>query len=71
MMSGMSVDPGLCGDCRHARTVRGARSVFWICGRSATDPEYPRYPALPVRQCPGYETLTEESSVENPSRDRA
>jgi hypothetical protein len=54
----MSIDPGLCGDCRHARTVRGARSTFWICGRAASDPSYPRYPALPVITCPGYERLS-------------
>lgn len=48
---------GLCADCAHARIVvsdRGSR--FLRCGRSATDARYPRYPVLPVWQCPGYET---------------
>jgi len=49
------VDPGLCADCLHARTVRGARTVFWSCARSVTDPAYPRYPSLPVLRCAGFE----------------
>ncbi|HLI50822.1 MAG TPA: hypothetical protein VKU87_03445 [Thermomicrobiaceae bacterium] len=49
------VAPGLCASCRHAERIGGARSVFWLCGRSRTDPSFPRYPRLPVLQCPGYE----------------
>jgi hypothetical protein len=48
--------PGLCGTCRHARVIttdRGSR--FWLCQRSASDPRFPRYPALPVARCPGFE----------------
>jgi hypothetical protein len=48
------VSPGLCEGCRFGRTVRGARSTFWRCGRADTDPAYPRYPTLPVLACPGY-----------------
>jgi hypothetical protein len=47
-------DPGLCASCRHAAVVRGARSVFWMCRLSATDPSFPRYPRLPVLRCRGY-----------------
>ncbi len=47
---------GLCATCRHARVVRNRRgSAFWLCGRSATDPRFPKYPPLPVRTCPGHE----------------
>ena len=47
---------GLCVSCVHARrVVSGRGSLFWLCRRSETDPTYPRYPALPVRSCPGYE----------------
>lgn len=56
--SGTTGDPriGLCAACRHARVVRNRRgSAFWLCGRSATDPRFPKYPPLPVRSCPGYE----------------
>lgn len=46
---------GLCERCRHAKTVETPRSVFWLCGRSATDPRYPKYPRLPVLECAGFE----------------
>ena len=47
---------GLCDTCRHQRIVRNTRgSVFSLCERSKTEPEYPRYPRLPVASCPGYE----------------
>ncbi len=47
--------PGRCLDCRHGRRVQGARSTFWLCQRSRTDPRFSRYPRLPVLSCPGYE----------------
>jgi hypothetical protein len=48
--------PGLCGACRHARVISTQRgSRFWLCGRSTTDARFPRYPALPVRACTGFE----------------
>jgi hypothetical protein len=47
---------GLCAICRHARRVRSSRDAeFWLCGRSAVDPQFPKYPSLPVVRCPGYE----------------
>ena len=55
MASPPQPSPGLCATCRHATVVRGARSEFWMCRRSATDPSFPRYPRLPVRSCRGYE----------------
>jgi hypothetical protein len=49
---------GLCETCRYARRiVSGKGSVFWLCRRAETDPAYPRYPALPVRTCAGYDPL--------------
>jgi len=47
-------DPGLCATCAHAAVVRGARSAFWMCRLSTTDPSFDRYPRLPVLQCRGY-----------------
>ena len=48
--------PGLCGFCSHSRVITTARgSVFRLCERSATDPAYPRYPALPMLRCAGFE----------------
>jgi hypothetical protein len=48
---------GLCADCRHARRVDSARgSRFYLCGRAASDPAFPKYPRLPVLACRGYES---------------
>jgi hypothetical protein len=46
---------GLCATCRHRRDITGARSTFYLCERSFTDPRFPRYPPLPVHRCEGYE----------------
>jgi len=35
------------------RNTRG--SEFSLCERSREDPDYPRYPRLPVVECRGYE----------------
>jgi hypothetical protein len=48
-------DPGLCRRCVHCRIVQTPRSAFYLCGRSFTDPAFPKYPRLPVRQCVGFE----------------
>ena len=54
------VDPaiGLCADCQHCRIVKSDRSTFYMCLRSLTDPEYRKYPRLPVLRCPGYHPPT-------------
>ena len=49
------MNPGLCAHCRHGRPIEGARSTFWLCERSRSDPAYPRYPRLPVVHCAGFE----------------
>ena len=47
---------GLCRSCRWMRSVMNRRgSTFFRCARADTDARYPRYPALPVLECPGYE----------------
>ena len=47
---------GLCDNCRHQRVVPNTRgSVFSLCERSRSEPEYPRYPRLPVSRCAGHE----------------
>lgn len=47
---------GLCAGCDHARlVVSGRGSRFVLCERSRTDPRFPRYPALPVWACAGFE----------------
>jgi hypothetical protein len=47
---------GLCASCRHARIVVSAHgSRFVRCDRARAQPEYPKYPRLPVLTCPGHE----------------
>jgi hypothetical protein len=51
-----ATNAGLCDRCCHQQLVHNTRgSTFSLCRRSRTDPAYPRYPRLPVRECPGYE----------------
>ncbi|HET7446139.1 MAG TPA: hypothetical protein VFJ57_15940 [Solirubrobacterales bacterium] len=60
---------GLCDRCRHQRLVGNTRgSVFSLCERSRTDPEYPRYPRIPVLACPGFEPAPEAGA---PAPDRS
>lgn len=47
---------GLCQHCANARTVRSRTgSTFILCRLHRTDPEFDRYPVLPVLECRGYE----------------
>lgn len=46
---------GLCRDCRHARQVPTAGTIYWLCRRSATDPSFAKYPRLPIRACRGFQ----------------
>jgi hypothetical protein len=47
---------GLCASCRHAEIITSSRqSIFYRCRRSETDATFPRYPALPVLVCRGWE----------------
>ena len=47
--------PGLCGVCTHHRWTGNRRgSSFLMCGKSAEDPSFPKYPPLPVRACRGF-----------------
>ncbi len=48
-------DPGLCATCRHARILASRASTFLRCAMAEVDPEFPRYPRLPVLACRGYE----------------
>jgi hypothetical protein len=55
-MPSAPIGAGLCDSCRHQQVVRNTRgSSFSLCLRSREDPEYPRYPCLPVVSCPGHE----------------
>jgi len=48
---------GLCFTCRWMRATLTRRgSTFFRCTRADVDARFVRYPPLPVRSCPGYET---------------
>ena len=52
---------GLCFDCQYTQPIESARgSTFYRCARSDTDPNFPKYPRLPVLQCPGYARKPED-----------
>jgi hypothetical protein len=56
-----NVSAGLCDSCVHQRIVTNTRgSRFSLCERSRTDPNYPRYPRLPVLKCAGHEPRRED-----------
>jgi hypothetical protein len=63
---------GLCDTCVHQRIVRNTRgSVFSLCERSRDEPEFPRYPRVPVLECRGHESHApgdEEGAPRVPSR---
>jgi len=48
---------GLCADCRHSQIVKSARATFYLCRLSFTNPEYRKYPPLPVWRCLGHQPL--------------
>lgn len=46
---------GLCATCIHVRQIDSAKgSTFLLCALSAADPQFPKYPRLPVLSCSGY-----------------
>jgi hypothetical protein len=50
-----SAPVGLCANCAHARVVMsGKGSTFLLCGKSAVDPSFAKYPRLPVLRCAGF-----------------
>jgi hypothetical protein len=53
---------GLCASCKHVQLIKSDRgSVFYSCGLSARNPQFPKYPRLPMLSCAGYE---KDESVE-------
>ncbi len=59
----MDTDPGLCANCAYRREIRSDRgSVFLQCLRWLKEPQYPKYPSLPVLRCPGFERAVKSPS---------
>jgi len=53
---------GLCARCAHARVVTsGKGATFVLCGKSATDPAFAKYPRLPVVRCAGFLEIAQGS----------
>jgi hypothetical protein len=51
----LPVDPGMCGDCRHALVKETHRGTAYLrCGRAAWDDRLVKYPRLPVTDCEGF-----------------
>lgn len=50
-----TVRAGLCERCAHVQIVTGHRSTFYLCRLSFSDPRFPRYPPIPVLECPGFQ----------------
>jgi hypothetical protein len=44
---------GLCDTCVHQRLIDNRRgSRFSMCKLGLTDPDWPKYPRMPVLECP-------------------
>jgi len=55
-VSALPDNAGLCANCKWARGVVSDRgSVFLLCELSFSDPNFRKYPRLPVRSCSGYQ----------------
>jgi propionyl-CoA synthetase len=54
--SRLGAEPGLCWACRHRKLNQTRRGTAYLrCTRADWDDRLTRYPALPVRECVGYE----------------
>jgi hypothetical protein len=53
---------GLCAACRHHVVITSDRgSRFVMCALAKIDPRFPRYPAVPVRRCDGYQAAVPDT----------
>jgi hypothetical protein len=66
-MQNFGASIGLCATCAHCRIVRSARSAFYLCQRSLTDPNFEKYPSLPMICCSGHELATADAAREPPA----
>jgi hypothetical protein len=49
------LNPGICATCMHMTIICSDRgAIFYRCLLSDHDPQFPRYPRLPVRICKGW-----------------
>jgi hypothetical protein len=49
----------------------GRGSTFWLCGLSASDARFPKYPRLPVVACAGFAPDPDGEGDRSPSPSRS
>jgi hypothetical protein len=55
---------GLCDHCVHQKLVKSGRgSQFSMCRLGLKDPNWPKYPRMPVSECPRFERKVGQSEV--------
>jgi RecG-like helicase len=55
---------GLCDQCVHQQLVRSGRgSEFSMCRLGLQDPDWPKYPRMPVLRCPRFERVVAPPAV--------
>ena len=65
---GAPAKAGLCARCAHAQVITSSRgSRFYLCGLSAVDERFPKYPRLPVLECAGFREAGDEDADGRPS----
>jgi hypothetical protein len=65
----LPVDPGMCGNCRHALLKETHRGTAYLrCGRAAWDDRLVRYPRLPMTDCEGFAPQDQEPTRRFPDR---
>jgi hypothetical protein len=61
-LSSQRPQAGLCDRCAHQKLIGNTRgSTFSMCERAKTDQRFPKYPRLPVAECPGFEPRSYDS----------
>ena len=58
---------GLCDRCAHQKLIRSGRgSVFSMCQLGLKDPDWPKYPRMPVERCPRFVPSSDNPRVQPP-----
>ena len=53
---------GLCDTCDHQKLIKSGRgSLFSMCQLGLKDPDWPKYPRMPVDRCPRYARVSSPS----------
>jgi hypothetical protein len=56
---------GLCDRCAHQKLVTSGRgSVFSMCRLGLQDPDWPKYPRMPVERCSRFEPSPDKARSE-------